>query len=315
MADFSPPFSDVSGERRYPDNNEQDGGFSCGAADLALFNGMFHRIESEIGNVISAAGLTQSNGNLAQLLAAINALIAAATGGGSTSDYVLMSQARVRLPIHGEIDTADGKIIISSPGAGTVRVPAGVKFRHRGIFEFNTAQTDFTTTASKTYHLRWSSASGFALKDLADSGYNPSTLPESDVSFDSKYDDWLIARVITNAANVASITNLVNLPLLRLSGNTVYSGAPLSRAAAGQVQAIIPTTTLNWSRRPDIYYLHPVIGATATGSTRGIDGHANLINAVDINRYLPTCTASSDFESVPTAVSGFYAQLQWSLGA
>lgn len=314
MADFDPPFGE-SADKRMPTPDEQANGFACGPADRRLFDGMFNRIEAEIGNVISAAGLTQTNGDLTQLRQAINLLIAAATGGGSTADYVLMSQSRVRLPIYPEIKSADGRINISSPAAGTVRVPSGVVVQHRGIFQFTTVQTDFSTVASKTYHLRWDTTSGFSLKDLSNGTYNPSTLVETDVSFDSNYDDMLVARIVTNASNVATITNLVNLPFIRAEGNAVYSGSPLTRTPNGSVVAAIPIDTLNWSRRPNMHYFHPTVGATSTGASRGIDGHANFISDISMNRYGATVTASSDFESPSVAVSGFFAQMRWSVGA
>lgn len=246
MADFDPPFDD-SGERRVPTPDEQANGFPCGPADRALFGGLFHRIESELGAVIDAAGIAQSNSDYTQVLQAIQALIAAATGDGDTEDFILMAQARARLPIFPEIMTGDNRIIINSPGAGTVRVPSGVIIQHRGIFQFTTVQTDFATAINKVYHLRWNPTDGFTLKDLSNGTYNPGTLPDANVAFDTKFDDMLVARITTNGANVATITNLANAARLtaKFAKNTEELG-PNSWTGLPRL-----TGNINWGRTPN----------------------------------------------------------------
>lgn len=209
MADFSPPFGS-NGEHRLPTATEKEQGFPCGPADRSLFNGLFRRIEAEIGEVISHAGIVQTDDRDTLLREAIEALIAAATGGGTADDYILMTQARSRLPFFPDVLTEDGKIPVTSPSNGTVRVPGWVTFQHRGIYRVTTTQTDFSTVANRTYHLRWSPADGFVLRDLASGAYNPTSAAETNAAFDSTYDDMLVARVITNSSNVATITNLVN---------------------------------------------------------------------------------------------------------
>lgn len=245
MADFDPPFDD-SGERRVPTPDEQANGFLCGPADRALFGGLFHRLESELGAVIAAAGITQSNDDYTQVLQAIQALIDAATGEGGDENYVLMSQARVRLPIFPEIMSGDFRINVSSPAAGTVRVPSGVQIRHRGIYEFTTVQTDLSTSANKVYHLRWNPSDGFTLNDLANGTYNPGTLAEGDVSFDTTFDDMLVARVTTNGSNIATITNLANAARLtaRFAKDTKQNG-PTSWSGLPKL-----TGTINFARTP-----------------------------------------------------------------
>lgn len=89
MADFSPPFGSVGGVNRSPTVDEQNDGFSCGDADLTLFNRLFGRIEAEMKAVQDAGGIAGSEGDDTTVLQAIQALIAAATGGGDTSQYVL----------------------------------------------------------------------------------------------------------------------------------------------------------------------------------------------------------------------------------
>ena len=63
-----------SAPRRDPTTGEISGGFPCGPADIELFDELFYRSTQggiEIANVIVAAGLTPSEGDLAQLLKAI----------------------------------------------------------------------------------------------------------------------------------------------------------------------------------------------------------------------------------------------------
>lgn len=208
MTDFNPPFAHA-GERREPTQSEIDNGFPCGPASQLLFNELFYRLEGHIGEVINFAGVTPS-APLVGLREAIEALIAAATGGGDTSQFLLISQARARLPIFPDVQTSDGRIGVTSTGPGNVRLAGGVTFLHRGIFPVTTTQTDFVTDASKTYHLRWNPSDGFVLRDLASGTYNPGTLAESNAAFDSTYDDMLVARIVTNSSNVATITTLTN---------------------------------------------------------------------------------------------------------
>ena len=210
MADFNTPFGDT-GERRFPAEVESAEGHPCGPADRPLFNGLQYRVEAEIGNVISYAGIPMTNARMTQLREAIEFLISAATGGGDPSEYVLMSQARARLPIFPEVSNIDHRIVVTSPATGTVRIPGGVELVHRGIYIVTTAQQDFPTDPSKTYHLRWDVANGFRLRDLANAGYNPTALVEWNPIFDSTYDDAILARISTNSSNIATITNLANL--------------------------------------------------------------------------------------------------------
>lgn len=256
MADFDPPFGESS-ERRLPTTSERNNGFPCGPADQQLFNGMFNRIEAEIGEVISFAGLAPTDERFTQLREAIEALIAAATGAGDTSQFLLVSQAQARLPIFPDVSTVDGRIVVTAPSTGTVRVPAGVTFLHRGVFPVTTAQTDFATSVSKTYHLRWNPTDGFTLEDLAGGGsYNPGSLAEINEAFDSTYDDMLVARIVTNSSNVATITNLANKALLKSEGDS----APISPSNfddnVGPGALTGPdgeTFALNWARKPQAY--------------------------------------------------------------
>jgi len=248
MADFSPPFGSVGGVNRSPTVDEQNDGFSCGDADLTLFNRLFGRIEAEMRAIQDAGGISGTEGDDTTVLQAIQALIAAATGGGDTSQYVLFSQAQARLPIFPEVTTNNGVIAVTAPSTGTIRVPASATILHRGIRTYTTAETDFATSSSKTYHLRWNPTDGFALKDLADTGYNPTVAAETNAAFDSGYDDMLVARIVTNSSNVATITNLVNKDRLMSYSDISLS---FSSTPANAMTAAF-NSPLNWARAPKI---------------------------------------------------------------
>lgn len=258
MADFNLPFAS-NGERREPTADEQDSGFGCGPAQLPLFNWMFYALQAEINKVMLEGGITPSNGDMTQLWQAIQAMIDASTGGGDPATYLLVSQARARLPIFPEVLNTNGHFGVTSPGTGQVRIPAGVNFQHRGIYPIATVQTDLATDPSKTYHLRWNPTDGFALKDLASVVYNPSTLAETVETFDSAYDDMLCARVITNSSNVPTITNLINRNVLRASGEALAPGV-FGTSNYGWEDATMPSAIthytavpINFARRPDAY--------------------------------------------------------------
>lgn len=309
MADFDPPFAQ-SGERRLPTATERAQGFLCGPASQVLFNGMFHRIEAEIGEVIEHAGIVPTDERDTLLREAIEALIAAATGGGATGDYLLMTQARARLPIFPEILTADGKMGITSPATGQVRVPGNVVFQHRGIFRVTTVQTDFPTDASKTYHLRWNPTDGFAMKDLAGVTYNPTAAAETNVGFDSAYDDMLVARVITNSSNVPTVTNLVNRPRLFYS---IRAEGPASVVAGNAgAREFLSTQTYNWARTPQT---KAIAGAcTALGVSGGaIEGAGNWVGREAFSRYFISARVLTDWST--TSLSGASGYLDFDLAA
>lgn len=299
MADFDPPFA-TSGERRLPTSTEQANGITCGPLDRTLFNGIFNLHNGNIGRVIAEAGVTGPDGDLTKLFRAIQTLIASATGSDpsdplDTSQFVMFPQARARLPIFPEIQTSDGRMTIISPGTGQVRVPGGVNFLHRGIWQVTTAQTDIATDASKTYHLRWNPTDGIVLRDLASGTYNPGTLPEADPSFDSTYDDMLIARIVTNSSNVPTITNLSNSNRLMLTQRTTGLGTPGGPPSDASLY-YTGSITIGWARTPVLR--HVTGGLAADPTIRGsMDWGANMIQAVPtVTRYGASAQIRSDWQ-------------------
>lgn len=314
MANFNPPFSNT-GDRRNPTSDERQNGFGCGPADRELFNGLYHRLESEIGEVITFAGIDMTDDRNTQLREAIVALIDAATGGGDPSQFVLMAQARGRLPIFPEVQSADGRITVIPNGTGSIRLPGGVTLLHRGIFPIVTAQTDFATTASRNYHLRWNPTDGFQLKNLADTAYNPGALAESNIAFDSTYDDVLLARVVTNSANVATITNLANKASLsfaqnlgRVTNNIIFDdvSTPYGNFTARRLNN---TFNYNFARTPVITSINAMLGTISPGVyPRGLHGAANAVYNKSVSRYFTKFDVATD---VWEGAANFYCEIDF----
>ncbi|MCT8970574.1 hypothetical protein [Microbaculum marinisediminis] len=159
------------------------------------------------------------------------------------------------MPIFPEVKNGTNKLTVSA-GTGAVVVADAQNVVFRGLITVSTtswslAQRTLSHAAGKTYHLRFSLAEGFSLKDLASGGYNPSARAEDHAGFDSDYDDMLVARVVTNGSNVATITPLVNAHRMatdvteELTFNTVAAGG----ASTGQLGAF---QTVNWARTPQV---------------------------------------------------------------
>jgi hypothetical protein len=279
MANFDPPFASVGGVNRSPTTDEQADGFPCGSADVTLLHRLFGRIEAELKAIQDEGGIVGSETDDTTVLQAIQALINAATGGGSTSDYVLFSQATTRLPIYPEVTTNAGVIPVTSPSTGNVRIPASSVILHRGIRPYTTVQVDLSTVASKTYHLRWTPSGGaagtFVLKDLADTGYNPTTASEANPAFDSTYDDVLIARVVTNSSNVATITPLKNQSRITTDFEQFINnpGYDEDTPPSGLVTSPL-TVALNYSRKPLVMlsgFTDATVQTSQTAPTNGAE--------------------------------------------
>lgn len=312
MANFEAPFAST-GPRRSPTPDEKANGFPCGAADQTLFNGMFHRIEAELGNVISYAGLTPTDADYSQVRKAIVALIEAATGGGATENYLLLSQAITRFPIFPEVQSTDGRINLTAPATGTVRVPGGVNFLHRGINLVTTAQTDFNTTVSRTYHLRWNPTDGLSLKDLTDAGYNPTAASENSAIFDSTYDDMLLARVITNGANAATFTSLANKNALFFTNRVDGSDAQITAGGSGQ-RYFAATSVINWARVPKTRVVTGNIRSGALSPSGSMEGSAGYISLANVDRYSANATVETDWVEGAT-VNGKSAYMDFNFTA
>lgn len=292
--DYNAPFGSADPNAGFVDRNTP--GAVAGSKVPALAIEMPQR---EIVTVIKNAGLTPSKNDPTQLDQAIDQKILAATGSGGDENYVLMTQARVRLPIFPEVLTADGRLPVVTPAAGQVRVPAGYEFLHRGIFLVTTEQADFATAANKIYHLRWSHTAGFALKDLADVAYNAGAVAEDNAAFDSRYDDILFSRVTTNGSNSATVLNLVNKASMSWKENQVRTDGIIGSGAPGYSYSRQMTFDHNFARAPMHASVVATLGAGVAGSTIGLDGHANLVRNIESTRYRTSFSIDTDFNGTP----------------
>lgn len=209
--------------------------------------------QREIVHVVEHAGLTPKEDDLQQLRKAIEAIIESKTAGGEEANYLTLLQASSRLLFYPEVQSETGHFAVVAVGTGQVRVPAGVPFLHRGISPYTSEQTDLTTEPNKTYHLRWNKTDSFHLKDLASGVYNPGAVPETHRRFDSKYDDMLVALVVTNGLNAPSVVNLINRHQLEASGETtIADNNPYENdKRPSQITAGDPVV-LNWARSPKV---------------------------------------------------------------
>lgn len=294
----------------------EDGNLSAGIlGDIPPAAAIEHPMR-ELVHLISYAGLEPVAADLEQVRKAVEMLIAAALGGGEPGDYLTLAQAASRLPIYPEVNSADGRIGVSSPAAGTVLVPPTVAFLRRGIEPRNTsdyseAERSFATSPGKTYHLRWSPGAGFALRDLADPAYNPGVLAEGSPAFDTDYDDMLVSRVVTSSTNVATITNLINRDRLFHNSDERFTTGGAQRPSDWAMEFKSLSVQIDFSRTPRVSSLTAVVGANMTGG-RGLDGYANMIVVNSESRYGYNVDVSSDFSG---SVSSPYAQLRVSAGA
>lgn len=271
------PFNPSTGE---PDSNLpwQDGNPATGQeGSIPSYRHWTHQME-EIVHVIEQAGLQPTASDLTQLWQAIQIAIEQGPGGGLGGAYVTQAAALANLPIFPEVLTADGRMTLSA-GTGEVVLAADQNFVHRGIFRYSTsdwelAERTFATAPNKTYHLRWTPLGGFALRDTADGDYNPGSLNEWNIVFDTSYDDIVLHRVVTDSANVASITSLANRHRLRMElEKTTYQTIIGSGAGGGRGPNAAPVQTVNWARRPHCNWQE---FATGPATSLFIDPVANV---------------------------------------
>ena len=232
-------------------------------------------------------------------------------------------------PFFPEIETVDAKLVVT-PTTGQVVIAGGQSFIHRGTRRVQTSATDeglrtFATAASKTYHLRWrwnNGAPAYALLDLANGAYNPGALAEDNPSFDSTYDDMLIARVVTSGGNVPTVTTYENRARLM---TTVHMNSDTYDVADGGNKAYGKryTGTLNWARTPRAwsctgnFYAALAGAAVVQGGTNIVcDGSiAPAISHSDpplVTREKFDASVWTDWNATP---ANFYSMLQFTASA
>lgn len=156
--------------------------------------------------------------------------------------------------IYPEIFTDDNTLAITDNGDGTITINPnqvfGIKNVQLNTSRWSDADRTFAAEASKTYHLRFSlngtpinsytlQPLSFYLVDVADVNYNPNGVDETDAQFDTQYDDMLIAKIESDANNVATTTKLKNKARIVL---------PV--VLRGVAHRTLTTFALNVSRKP-----------------------------------------------------------------
>lgn len=186
-------------------------------------------------------------------------------------------------PIYPEIET-NGGLPTFTVGTGSIAVDGGITWIHRALNRYASSDISspnrtFATSQNKTYHLRWYAPGHanapavtypngrFMLRDLADSAsYNPGGAAENDPSFDTTFDDMLLAKVTTNGSNALTVTALYNKAFL--IGNSLYGETNSSYHDVGNDAALDNAGVgggwvRNWSRK----------------------GESSMANVVDITSY------------------------------
>lgn len=215
----------------------------------------FNAVQEELMNVVVQGGLVPDKIDRTQVFTAIQNLVLS-LGGGAL------------LPIFPLVETSDNKLSVLA-GSGAVAVATGQTFIWRGSRRMDTsdyleADRTFAIVANTTYHLRWTQSGGFVLNNVTDIVYNPSALPETDQSFDSTYDDLLVARVVTDGANSPTIASLRNAAILRgrMEGTT-----------SSVIHDGLRTWSLDWARSPD--------WSRSWSVTKGDDAH-HMVQTLEV---------------------------------
>lgn len=267
---YNPPYGSTDPNAAYVDRSTPNAQSGSKVPRQAV-----EHSQREIVHCIEQMGLTPDGADLTQLWQAIE---------------LKVESVRVNLPIYPNVLTSDGKIPVTAFAPGTIRIPASVEFVMRGGQKVTTIQTDRSTAINTTYHLRWNATDGFILKSLSDTAYNPGGVigNESLPAFDSIYDDMLVAKVVTNGSNAATITNLVNKAELdtevRISKAlpSALNWAPLATSGA----------TLDWSRKPKfgqpVWQEFRSFNAEPDGSAHGVG--AGILRALGLRVPSPGVT-------------------------
>ena len=175
-------------------------------------------------------------------------------------------------PVYPEILTPDNTLSVSGVNNGdgtvTISIAEGQEFLIQDVKINTTGRTDLSftvpipTTAGQvdTYHLRYSlngksinnhipNKNSFYLISVADASYNPNSVDESDIQFDTKYDDMLIAKVEIADTGTVTITPLINKMKIN---ETYYQGtsgiSPSSNGVIEDIPNFSPIITKNYAR-------------------------------------------------------------------
>jgi hypothetical protein len=177
---------------------------------------------------------------------------------GAIAGPIVLDDTIRLIQIYPEIVETGNRFALTA-AAGEIVIDADQKWIWRGHHFFNTDDFDladrtFATAANKTYHLRWHAPNtGIAVPEadypygrfeLADlTGSSPA---ENDPQYDTSYDRMLIARIVTNGANAATVTALANAITLSQTASITFS--------YGEFPFPHVSTALNWARTPKVTF-------------------------------------------------------------
>ncbi|MBL4731498.1 MAG: hypothetical protein JKY82_02715 [Rhizobiaceae bacterium] len=269
------------GNRGFKDENVV-GGIIGTEVTAAHLNAM----QEEVLKVVEAAGLVADGDDWTQLWQAIQWMISQNQAGA----LALFKNSLV-FP---EIETADAKLAIGDNNDGTLFIGGAQTWLLRGVFRFSSDDTNLadrtvTTVANKTYHVRWHAPGTGAAAPIETYPYGRFELvdmtaaapPEGDSSYDTTYDNMLVARIVTDGANASTITTFINRASLSFSANLAkapsYLGSSAWRADF--------SADLNWSRSPKVWSFSGAVYCNAPGSGNYVLGGANIPNGIAIWRY------------------------------
>ncbi|CAM5764357.1 hypothetical protein [Bosea minatitlanensis] len=193
---------------------------------------------------------------------------------------LLLAETLTTMPIYPDVPGVGALSFTAS--TGQVVVDPGQQIVLRGVLKILTdsyaapART-FGTSASKTYHLRFDRTNGFRLIDVTNAVYNPMALAETAANFDSTFDDVLLAKVVTNAANSVTVTALANKN--RLSAVAARAASVFLGAGYGAAQT--DTYTFNFARRPRLR----LVGFNNNVTPDFRDGQEMGLMAQNVTRY------------------------------
>lgn len=200
-------------------------------------------------------------------------------------------------PAFPEVLTPNNTLSITDNANGTLTIDAGQEWLWRGLSKLSTdsfsiSDRTFSTVADKTYHLRWNATGTgnatpegtypngkFELMDM-------DGLVEEDRIYDTKFDDMLVALVLTDSGNNPTISLLENKKDLFESGSYV-DDAPTD---SGQNSAVGSFSfPLAWARTPAI------IASPNRAITAGNPTDIDLLVSITESRYTSLITCRWDF--------------------
>jgi len=221
------------------------------------------------------------------------------------------------LPFFPEITTNLGIAAFAS-STGSILLSPTVEWLWRLVrkikaTDFTEANRTFATVANKTYHLQWyAPGTGKAtplasypngrlvLEDLADNTYSGGNADHSS-EFDSTYDRMILARVVTSAGNVPTITALKNMHKLEARSN--FSS---DKTNVYTVQFTFPVT-LNWARNPSAM----IAGQGAPGGSYDSDYYILPQYSGSLGRYSSVVYLWSWPHETGTYTSRPSANIEW----